>query len=360
MCVSTANEDFTNHVSNAVLETMANADEKGSIEEVKEVYIDYFVVDPDFYILKEPTLADFGKDEFKENQKEFLKHTEDSLFALCMTLRRVPNITYSVESRAGRKLAERLSSRLEREYTQNHKDFLQEGLELVILDRRDDALTPLVYNWSYLSMVNEFIGINNNSVLIDVVGNVKPRPVVFSRQTDDSFIDKNWNKNFGEFTTDLTKELEKIYKEKNMAVKLDSLDDMQKAMEKLPDLSKDAEKLKKHSDIIRRLTDLVSSHDIYSVSQLQQDIITENNKQQQLKDILQLFLKKEVRSIDKLKIAMIYCLKYPDDPERVNGIQRAAQAQNLPIVDNFNPRRISRTYWNIQAALNERTRISST
>jgi vacuolar protein sorting-associated protein 45 len=324
--------DFTNHVSNAVLESMANADEKSAIEQVKEIYIDYFVVDPDFYILKSPTIADIGLDEFKESQKEFLKHTEDSLFAVCMALRRVPNITYSLESRIGRKLSERLSSRLEREYTQNHRDFLQESLDLVILDRRDDALTPLVYNWSYLPMVNEFIGISNNSVLLDSTGNPKAKPLVFSRQTEDTFIEKNWNKNFGEFTTNLTTELENMCKEKHMAVKLDSLEDMQRAMEKLPDLSKDAEKLKKHSDIIRFLTDQVSKNDIYSVSQLQQDIITENNKQQQLKDLLQIFLKKEVRSIDKLKLAMIYCLKYPDDPERVNGIQRAAQAQNLSVV----------------------------
>lgn len=324
---------------------MANADEKGKIEEVKEIYIDYFVSDPDMFVLKTPTIADIADDEFKASQKQFLKQAEDSLFAVCMGLRRVPNITYSVESKLGRKLAERLSARLEREYTQNHKDFLQENVDLLLFDRREDALTPLVYNWSYLSMVNEFLGISNNSVIIEKGGDPKNKALVFARQTDDAFLDKNWSKNFGEFTTDLTVELEKMYKEKNMAVRLDNLEDMQKAIEKLPDLSKEAEKLKKHSDIIKRITEVVSCNDIYSVSQLQQDIITESNKQQQLKDLLQIFLKKEVRSIDKLKLAMIYCLKYPDDPERVNGIQRAAQAQSLPIVtSSLLYRTTSRTY----------------
>lgn len=319
-------------MSNAVLESMANADEKGKVELVKEVYIDYFVVDPDLFTLKVPSISEIGDEEFKASQKQFLKQTEDSLFSVCMALRRVPNITYSLESKIGKKIAERLSARLEREYTQNHKDFLQENLDLLIFDRREDPLTPLIYNWSYTSMVNEFIGINNNAVLIGNPTDKKNRPLIFSRQCDDAFLDRNWNRNFGEFTNDLGQEMEKMYKEKNMVVKLDNFEEMQKALEKMPDLTKETEKLRKHSSIVRALSDFVTSNDIYTVSQLQQDIITENNKQQQFKDLLQVFLKKEVRSIDKLKLAMIYCLKYSDDAERVSGIQRAAQAQSLPVV----------------------------
>lgn len=317
------------------MESLANADEKGRIELVKEVYIDYFVADPDLFVLKTPSISELGEEEFKASQKQFLKQAEESLFAVCLALRRLPNITYSFESKLGKKLAERLSARLEREYTQNHKDFLQESLDLVVFDRREDPLTPLVYNWSYSSMVHEFVGIENNAVTVGDIKDKDNRPQVFARQCDDSFLDNNWNKNFGEFTTELGTELQRMYKEKNVAVKSDDLEAMQKALDKLPDLSKETARLRKHSAIIQALGDFVTTNEIYSVSQLQQDIITENNKQQQLKDLLQMFLKKGVRSIDKLKLAMIYCLKYSDDSERVSGIQRAAQAQNLPVVSYY-------------------------
>ena len=284
------------------------------------------------FILKSPTISEIGDEEFKTSQKQFLKTTEDTLFAICLSLRRVPNITYSCESKLGRKIAERLCSRLEKEYTQHHTDFMMENLDLLIFDRKEDPLTPLVYNWSYVSMVNEFIGINNNSVQIGDIADKKNMPMIFGRQCDDSFLDKNWKSNYGEFSSDLAAELEKICKEKNMVVKVDNLEEMQKALEKMPDLSKETSKMKKHSTIIHTIAEFVAANDIYTVSQLQQDIITEGNKQQQLKDLLQVFLKKEVRAIDKLKLAMIYCLKYSDDEERVSGIQRAAQAQNLPVV----------------------------
>ncbi len=35
---------------------------------------------------------------------------------------------------------------------------------LLILDRRDDPVTPLLHQWSYQAMVHEILGINNHRV----------------------------------------------------------------------------------------------------------------------------------------------------------------------------------------------------
>ena len=83
-------------------------------------------------------------------------------------------------------------------------------MDLVIYDRREDPVTPLIYNWSYQSMVHEFVGIDENSIKIPTDAK---KAEIFARQSDDDFLDKNWNKNYGEFTTDLSHELEKISKE---------------------------------------------------------------------------------------------------------------------------------------------------
>lgn len=48
------NPDFTNHVSNNALESLANADEKSRIERIKEIFIDYYVIDPDIFTLQMP------------------------------------------------------------------------------------------------------------------------------------------------------------------------------------------------------------------------------------------------------------------------------------------------------------------
>ena len=244
-----------------------------------------------------------------------------------MSLRRVPSVSYSTGSKLGQKIAERLSSRMEIEYTQNHKEFLQEGLEMLIFDRSEDPVTPLIYNWSYQALVHEFMGIETNSV------KVKGTPEIFARQTEDDFLDENWKKNFGEFTKSLSEELEKLYKQKSIGMQVKSLDDMQEALEKLPDLSKEAKKVKKHSEIIKILMETIKAGDIYSVSQLQQDIITENNKNDQFTAILNILAKKNVSNSDKLKLVMIFCLKYNDDIEKVSRLKRAISIQNIPEVD---------------------------
>lgn len=262
----------------------------------------------------------------------FLKRAEESLFSILLGLRRVPNITYSLESRIGQKLAERLSSRVEREYTQNHKEFLQEGLEMIIFDRREDPITPLIYNWSYQAMVHEFLGIDNNSIKTN-----DGKSEIFARQTEDNFIDENWDKNYGEFTLNLSQALEKINKLNPKADSLKTIEDMQAALEKMPELSKEAQRVRKHSAVIQQIASIVHSTDIYTVSQLQQDIICENKKSEQFKELLSILAKRNVTNMDKLKLSLLYALKYHDDGERLSGLTRALNAQSLPsvILPNF-------------------------
>lgn len=272
-----------------------------------------------------------GDSDFKSSERQFLKTSEESLFAVCMSLRRIPTITYSLEGPLGRKIAERLSARLEREYTQNHREFLQESLELLIFDRKEDPVTPLVYDWGYQAMVHEFIGIENNAVKLAA------KLDIFARDADDEFLDLNWAKNYGEFTKEMSEDLERLFKERNESTaNMKTMEDFQRVMEKMPNLTKEAQQVNKHSGVIRALTDHVQNSDIYTVSQLQQDITTENNKSGQFKDLLTVLTKKTVNSQDKVKLVMLYCLKYSDDPERVMGLQRAISAQNLSTVRVFN------------------------
>lgn len=41
-----------------------------------------------------------------------------------------------------------------------------EAPTLLILDRKDDPLTPLLSQWTYQAMVHELLGLNNNRVVL--------------------------------------------------------------------------------------------------------------------------------------------------------------------------------------------------
>jgi hypothetical protein len=49
-------EDFTNEISNPVIESIAKADERSTVECVKEIFVDYYVTDPEIFNLKLPSL----------------------------------------------------------------------------------------------------------------------------------------------------------------------------------------------------------------------------------------------------------------------------------------------------------------
>lgn len=327
--------DFTNELSNPVIESIAKADERGIVECVKEVFIDYYVTDPEIFNLKLPSLIGTltspdlaeGDEEYRLNQRLFLKRAVDGLFAVCMALRRIPTISYSVDSKLSQKITESLSDRVDKEYTQNHRDFLPEGLDLLIFDRREDPITPLIYNWSYQSLVNEFLGIEANSVKI------KGSSHLFARQTDDILLDTNWNRNYGEFTRSLREEIQRVAQDNSKnGVKMDNIQDIQAVLDKLPSQSKHEKAILKHNDVIRAIIDAVETGDIFSVSRLQQDIITENNKSEQFNSLATILTNKVVSNTDKIKLVMLYCLKYHDDLDRVSRLKRAVASQNLPEV----------------------------
>jgi hypothetical protein len=45
---------------------------------------------------------------------------------------------------------------------------------LLVLDRRNDPITPLLSQWTYQAMVHELLGINNGRVDLSAVPDVRP------------------------------------------------------------------------------------------------------------------------------------------------------------------------------------------
>lgn len=75
----------------------------------------------------------------------------------------------------------------------------------MILDRREDPVTPLLNQWTYQAMIHEILGINNNRV--DLKSRIKNIPedmaeVVISSE-DDKFFKSIMYKNFGEVAEDI-------------------------------------------------------------------------------------------------------------------------------------------------------------
>jgi len=87
-----------------------------------------------------------------------------------------------------KRLAEKIREVLSKE--SNSFEFRQESNPiLLIIDRRDDPVTPLLNQWTYQAMVHELLTINNNRVNLSHVKGISKelREVVLSAEHDDFY-----------------------------------------------------------------------------------------------------------------------------------------------------------------------------
>merc|ERR1719313_3157466 len=75
---------------------------------------------------------------------------------------------------------------------------------LILLDRRDDPVTPLLSQWTYQAMVHELIGISNNRIDLSNAPKVPKdqKQVVLSSYQDEFFRGQMYN-NYGDLGTEI-------------------------------------------------------------------------------------------------------------------------------------------------------------
>eukprot|EP00879_Flechtneria_rotunda_P026973 GHRR01028826.1.p1 GENE.GHRR01028826.1~~GHRR01028826.1.p1 ORF type:complete len:250 (+),score=76.77 GHRR01028826.1:467-1216(+) len=169
---------------------------------LQEFYGDFVALDVHHFMVPVPcnevlinprAAAAFGASEF-----EAVDRLVQGLSALFLALRRRPVIRYQRTSDAAKRLAEGL-------YTLTYKqqpgvfDFGSRSSPVVLLlDRTDDPLTPLLTQWTYQAMIHELIGIRDNrAVLTSSKVAEQYREVVVDPASDD-FYKRHLYSNYGE------------------------------------------------------------------------------------------------------------------------------------------------------------------
>lgn len=88
----------------------------------------------------------------------------DGISSCLLSLKKQPLIRYSGKSEMAQKVVVELQRRIAQE--PGLFDFRKQDVPplLLVLDRRDDPVTPLLTPWTYQAMVHELIGVKNNRV----------------------------------------------------------------------------------------------------------------------------------------------------------------------------------------------------
>ncbi|PVV02226.1 hypothetical protein BB560_003330 [Smittium megazygosporum] len=208
---------FSNTIKKSVLETLAEHDEFEVVREIQEFYADYFAVLPNMYslgMISENYPSVYRSDIWDDVS---LTRATQGLMSLFLSLKTKPfMIRYEANSNLGRQLAKELS-----------------------VYRKNDPLTPLLKQWTYLAMIHDLFGINNGRVDLSNVIGIRPeyKEIVLSTEQDE-FLRKSVHLNFGDLGISIKDYVNSFQQASQTNQKLESIADMKSFVENYPEFRK--------------------------------------------------------------------------------------------------------------------------
>lgn len=155
---------------------------------------------------------------------------------------------------------------------------------LLLLDRRDDPITPLLTQWTYQAMVHELLGIVNGRVDLSDVPDVRPelKEIVLS-QDQDPFFKTNMYMNFGDLGSTIKEYVEQYQSKTKSNATLESIADMKRFVENYPEFRKLSGNVSKHVTLVGELSRRIGVDGLLDVSELEQSLACNDNHANDLK-----------------------------------------------------------------------------
>lgn len=276
---------FSNIVKKSALERLAEADDHEVVKLVQEHFADFTVINPDLFSLgmAAPQHRIWSGTPDMWNTDSLQRATE-GLIAVLLALKKKPLIRYQKNSLLAKKLASEVR------YTINQEEQLFDFRKvdtppiLLILDRRDDPITPLLTQWTYQAMVHHLLGIHNGRVDLSDVPDIRPelKEIVLSPDQD-PFFKKNMYLNFGDLGGNIKDYVEQYQSKTKNNANIESITDMKRFIEEYPEFRKLSGNVSKHVTLVSELSRRVGAENLLEVSEVEQSLACNDNHSADLK-----------------------------------------------------------------------------
>ena len=293
---------FTDYVNTEELQKLSNTKAKSRINIIQEFYIDYWPEGPKTFTINLPSL----------HTSFYLERSLSALFSVMLLLKKKPYIRFQQNSLDCQTLAQTLHQRLiNPQFEELYHNYPHRNPLILILDRKDDPITPLLHQWTYQAMIHELIGIYHHHVKFN------QKSFILDRSTDDFFNQQLYH-TLGEFPQALNQlkhnyiSYEQKIKDLKQSQSLDQLKEFLE-IERIH-----YEQLKsqfiKHVDIIDQFNKFIDTHHLYDVSKLQQEIISSYDHSYIINKLNNILIQTDITILDRLKLVLLYALRYENEP----------------------------------------------
>ncbi|KAL4899711.1 hypothetical protein BDW74DRAFT_163181 [Aspergillus multicolor] len=307
---------LSNIIRKSSLERLAEADVHEVVRVVQEHFADFLVINPDLCSLN----LGYPNQRLWANSPDVwnadaLQRTTEGVIATLLSLKKNPLIRYEKNSLLAKKLATEVRYQLTQEEQLFNFRKTDTPPILLILDRRDDPITPLLTQWTYQAMVHELMGIHNGRVNLSDVPEIRPelREIVLS-QDQDPFFKKNMFQNFGDLGQNIKEYVEQYQVKTKNTMNIESIADMKRFVEDYPEFRKLSGNVSKHVTLVGELSRRVGEETLLDVSELEQSLACNDNHNSDLKNLQRIIQVPTVPPENKLRLVALYAIRYEKQP----------------------------------------------
>eukprot|EP00891_Asterochloris_glomerata_P009321 jgi/Astpho2/9321/fgenesh1_pm.00142_%23_3_t len=323
---------FTNRVEDMRLQDLAEGDSRALITQVQEFFGDFVVMDPQHFCIP-IARTHVALQPFNWNYAdatEAVARMTEGLASLTLSMRR----RFSIRFQRGSEMCEKLAQSLHHLTTVEERELFDFGARsaeaapvVLLLDRRDDPVTPLLLQWTYQAMVHELIGLDFNRVDLKSVPGVKKdfQDAVLSFRQDE-FFRKNMHANFGDIGMACKELVDEFQKHTTNTKRMNTIEDMQNFVENFSEFSAAQRNAGKHVTLVSELSRVVDARSLMRVSSVEQDVAaSSSNLMTHYEAVLDLVSGRQLSDEDKLRLVALFALRY----EREGRAQTSDLLQRL-------------------------------
>eukprot|EP01068_Selenidium_serpulae_P005026 Selendium_serpulae@DN3838_c0_g1_i4.p1 len=322
---------FSNSVEKAQLERLARCDELEVVQQVHEYFADVYCINKDLFTLNlASTVGLLTQDPgcWSPYEEATLLRIVDGLFSVLVATQNVgPIIRYQSGSdicwRLSKLVAERLRNNPEIVASANLKG--SRGPTLLILDRREDPITPLLNQWTYQAMVHELIGTDLNRVELKRTGTAPaasdlPDGQIVLSSSQDAFFEQNLLANFGDLGVAIKKYVEAYQTKTKGTAQVETIEDMQRFMSEYPEFKRLSGNVSLHVAVVHELSRIVRQNGLFEASSLEQELacaaaaIGGAQKQEHLRLVFERLRSSNCANMERLRLVLLFALRYENDP----------------------------------------------
>ena len=314
----------TNFVSDLRLQDLAEGDGGERVEVVREVYGDYVALDGWHFVVGAGAGSLGGGDYGAMG--EVVDRCTEGLAAVMLSLRRNFKVRFSRHSELAGRVARSLCQ-LTGVEQRGLFDFGEResgsNSTVLVLDRREDPVTPLLSQWTYQAMVHELLG----GLKDNVVRLRDSRQEYVMSALDDEFFRKNMHLNFGDVGMAVKDLVDRVSAD-HMTVKgFDTIEDIAAFVEHLPDATEQQGLTAKHVTIMGALSKEVEERSLMAVSGVEQDVCCQaSSPAAHYEAVAGIVRNGRVRAMDKARLVLLYAFRYEQEaPQEVSTLFSAME-----------------------------------